>query len=214
MRVINCVQGSDEWRKARLGKATASRICDVMRMTKSGVSAMRVKYMTEKILERLTGQEVERKLTLSMQGGKENEPRGRIAYEQHAELWVIEVGFVLHPTLDDAGCSPDGLVGDDGLVEIKCPDTSTHFEHLIEGKIDRDYLLQMQMQMLCTGRAWCDFVSFDPRCPQHMQLAVTRVHADPQLQQEINDHLAFFLGETAGRLMRLKAIRPGPEDLH
>ena len=147
-------QRSPEWFAHRVGRVTASRISDLMAQTKSGPGAARKNYMADLIAERLTGEAREGFSNAAMQWGTDTEPQARAAYEFITDQSVTEVGFIDHPRLQMAGCSPDGLVGDGGMVEIKCPNTATHIQTLRGKEIDRKYLLQMQWQMICTGREW------------------------------------------------------------
>ena len=188
-------QRSPEWHAARLGKVTASRVADLMARTKSGYSASRANYMAELVCERLTGTPTERFSNAAMQWGTDQEPAAKAAYSFMMDAEIVEEGFVLHPGIKDFGASPDGLIGADGLVEIKCPNTATHIETLRTDTIDGKYLIQMQSQMACTGRAWCDFVSFDPRLPPEMQLFVKRVHRDHGRIAEIETEIGTFLIE-------------------
>lgn len=193
-------QRSDEWFKARLGKVTASRVADVMARTKTGYSASRANYMAELICERLTGQPAERFSNAAMQWGTDNEPHAKAAYCFMQDATVEDVGFVHHPSIADFGASPDGLIGTNGLIEIKCPNTATHLETLLGDGIDGKYVTQMQVQMACTGRQWCDFVSFDPRLPGDMQLFVKRVERDAARIAEIEAEVSLFLGEITKKL--------------
>lgn len=193
-------QRSEDWCKARLGKVTASRVADVMARTKTGYSASRANYMAELICERLTGQPAERFSSAAMQWGTDNEPHAKASYSFMRDASVEDVGFVLHPAIADFGASPDGLIGADGLIEIKCPNTATHLETLLSDSIDGKYITQMQVQMACTGRQWCDFVSFDPRLPVDMQLFVKRVERDAARIAEIETEVTAFLGEIAKKL--------------
>jgi putative phage-type endonuclease len=191
-------QRTDEWLRVRLGKVTASRLADVMAKTKSGYGASRENYMTDLLVERLTGSMAGGFTNSAMEWGIEHEKDARLFYAFLTEQMVTEVGFVPHPEIADFGASPDGLVGTDGLVEIKCPNTKTHIETLITDKIARKYILQMHAQMMCTGREWCDFVSYDPRLPDHMQLYVQRVHRDDELVEEIETEVTAFLDQLSG----------------
>jgi putative phage-type endonuclease len=198
-------QRSNEWMQSRLGRVTASRAADVMAKTKSGYSASRANYMAQLITERLTGQPTEGFSSAAMQWGTDTEPQARTAYEMMTGRDVVEVGFIQHPTIDGFGASPDGLVGDDGLIEIKCPNTATHIETLLAEKVPSKYIIQMQVQMLCTGRSWCDFVSFDPRLPGNMVFWMSRVEADAEMQAEIEAEVRKFLAELTEKLVKLEA---------
>lgn len=197
-------QRTDEWFTARLGKVTASRISDVMAKTKSGWGASRANYMAELIVERLTGQKGDSYQNAAMMWGTNTEPLARAAYEAHRGVLVEETGFVPHPSGAMTGASPDGLVGDDGLVEIKCPNTATHIDTLMSDDAPPKYFAQMQWQMACTGRAWCDFVSFDPRMPEEMQLFVVRVERDDTWITMAEEAVQAFLSELDEMVSKLK----------
>ena len=198
-------QRSEEWFAARLGKVTASRVADVVAKTKSGYSTSRDNYMAELICERLTGKKGDSYQNAAMAWGTEQEPFARAAYEAAQGVLVEETGFVPHAMLPDAGASPDGLVGDDGLVEIKCPNTATHLEFLESNKIPEKYLTQMMWQMACTRRKWCDYVSFDPRLPERMQMKVIRVMADHVIMGNLENEVAKFINEMKDKINRLQA---------
>ena len=198
-------QGSPEWFAARLGKVTASRVADVIAKTKSGYSTSRKNYAAELIVERLTGQRQEGFTNAAMQWGTDNEPAAREAYEFRSGLWVDQVGFLIHPRIKDSGASPDGLVGEDGMLEIKCPNTATHLDTLTSGKPEGRYITQMQWQMACADRAWCDFASFDPRLPDELRLFVTRIERDDDLIASLEAEVIAFLVEIDARLADLSA---------
>ncbi len=200
------IQGSPEWKAARAGKVTASRVADVVARTKTGWGASRANYMAELIAERLTGVAAEGYTNAAMQWGTDHEPDARAAYEFRRDVEVAQVGFVPHPTIAGAGASPDGLVGDLGLVEIKCPNTATHIDTLIGQAIPAKYVTQMQWQMACTGRAWCDFVSFDPRLPESMAVFVDRVHRDDELIASLEKDVRDFLAELDEKVARLRSL--------
>jgi putative phage-type endonuclease len=195
MIVIDCEQGSEEWLLARCGKATASRMGDLMARTKSGYGASRTNYAAELIAERLTGKPAEKFKNGAMEWGSAHEAEARALYEFLHACAVRSVGLVTHPRIDMSLASPDGLVGHDGLVEIKCPNTATHIATLLGGGIDSRYLLQMAWQMCCTGRAWCDFVSYDPRLPAEMQIHVTRIKRDDEIIENLEREVSAFLAE-------------------
>ena len=203
-------QRSDAWFSARLGKVTASRVADVIAKTKSGYSASRDNYMAQLICERLTGQQGESFTNAAMTWGTETEPLARSAFEAYADVMVEEVGFVPHPSIEMSGASPDGLVGLFGMLEIKCPNTATHIDTLLSQTVPGKYITQMQWQMRCCERQWCEFVSFDPRLPQDLQLFVKRVEFDPEyvamLEKEVIQFLA-ELDDKVNKLTNLKAIK-------
>lgn len=200
-------QGTPEWFAQRMGKVTASRISDIIAKTKTGVSASRGNYLAQLVAERLTGQTADTFKSGAMQHGTETEPMARMAYEAETGLMVGEVAMIEHPTILMTGASPDGLVGEDGLVEIKCPNTSTHIATLLADKAPSGYIPQMQWQMACTGRAWCDFVSFDPRMPEDMQLFIKRVPRDNALIAEYEAEVVKFLAEVQETVDKLVALR-------
>ena len=195
MKIIECVQGSDAWFAARLGKVSASRVADVVAKTSKGWGASRANYAAELVAERLTGATAEKYSNAAMAWGTETEPQARSMYEFMRDCDVVEVGTVLHPTIEMSCASPDGVVSSDGLVEIKCPNTATHIETLLGDKIAAKYITQMQWQMACTGRLWCDFVSFDPRMPGDMQILVKRVHREVTFIEDLEEEVRAFLGE-------------------
>lgn len=203
---MNIIQGSDAWFQARLGKVTASRVADLAAKTKSGYSTSRANYMAELIVERLTGARAEGFISAAMQWGTDNEADARIAYEFAKDATVTEIGFVTHPSIDASGASPDGLIGADGLVEIKCPLTATHIETLLGQSTPGRYVTQIHWQLACTGRAWCDFVSFDPRLPEAMQLFVQRVERDDKRINELETEVAGFLQELATKISKLNSL--------
>lgn len=197
-------QRSEEWFAARLGKVTASRVADLMAETKTGPGASRANYMADLIVERLTGIRPEGFTNAAMQWGTDTEPQARAAYEFLTDATVVEEGFCLHPTIADFGASPDGLIGDVGLIEIKCPNTAAHIEVLLTGSVPGKYETQMQAQMACTGRAWCDYVSFDPRMPGDMQLFVKRVARDDAFILRMEDKIRLFLADLDHALSALR----------
>lgn len=199
-------QGTPEWLQERCGKVTASRIGDLMAKTRTGWGASRANYLAELVAERLTGSPADKYSSSAMAWGTQTEPDARNAYSFQVNKDVEQVGFIPHPSISMAGASPDGLVGADGLVEIKCPQTATHIESLLGGAIDRKHMLQMQWQMECTGRQWCDWVSFDPRMPDDMQLLIKRVARDEDLLAEIRECVCAFLGEVDATVAQLTAI--------
>lgn len=188
------IQGSPEWLAIRCGRVTASRVRDVVATTKSGgYGAGRKNYMAELIGERLTGTPAEQYVSAAMAEGSRREPAARFNYALKTGFEIEEVGFVNHPRIAMAGCSPDGLVGNDGLVEIKCPNLATHIDTLLSEKIDAGYMDQMQFQMACTGRAWVDFVSYDDRLPEEMQMSILRVMRDNKRIEKLELEVTQFL---------------------
>jgi len=199
-------QGTDAWFQARLGKATGSRIADIVAKTKTGYSTSRENYMAQLICERMTGKVAESYSNSAMQWGTETEPLARAAYEVKTGLTVNQIGFVDHPSILMTGASPDGLVGDSGMIEIKCPNTATHIETLLSGKAPTKYITQMTWQMCCTGRHWTDFVSYDPRLPENLQLFIKRVEYDPKYAAELEQEVIKFLDEVEQKIKQLEKI--------
>jgi putative phage-type endonuclease len=199
------IQGSPEWFAARCGRVTASRVADVIAKTKTGWGAGRANYAAELIAERLTGCTAPSFTNAAMQWGTDCEPQARDRYVQATGRAVVEVAFVDHPEIAMSGASPDGLVGDDGLLEIKCPNTATHLDTLFSETVPAKYITQMQWQMACTGRAWCDFASFDPRLPAPMSLFVRRVERDVSMILDLETEVAAFLAEIDAKVAALTA---------
>ena len=200
-------QGTEEWFTIRIGKVTASRVADVIAKTKTGYSASRDNYMAQLVCERLTGQKGESFTNAAMQHGTETEPLARAAYEALKDVLVDEVGFVPHPTIEMAGASPDGMVGEDGLIEIKCPNTATHIDTLLSQTVPGKYNTQMQFQMACTGRKWCDFVSFDNRLPEELQLFVKRVPRDDTYIKLMEAEIVQFIAELDDKINKLMKVK-------
>ena len=209
MILETATQRDDDWYAARCGKATASRFKDVMARLKNGAPAAdRQRYLTELVVERLTGQPVPAYENAAMRWGTEQEAAARAAYEQRTGVAVEETGFVAHDVLM-AGCSPDGLVDWDGLIEIKCPyNSATHIETLLNG-MPAEHAPQVQGQMWITGREWCDFVSFDPRMPEPLQLYVQRIHADPKAIADLAFGVSAFLKEVGAQVEALRRLAEG-----
>ena len=200
-------QRTEEWFAARLGKVTASKISDVISKTKTGYAATRANYMAQLVVERMTGKQAETFTNAAMQWGTEQEPFARAAYEAFKGVLVDETGLVDHPSIPMSGASPDGLVGDDGLIEIKCPNTATHIETLLTKQIDSKYINQMQWQMACTGRKWCDFVSFDPRMPEDLQMIVIHIPRDEGHIKVLELEVIEFLKEVDLKVKHLNNMK-------
>lgn len=188
-------QRTPEWFATRCGKVTASRIADLMAKTKSGPAATRQNYAAQLVAERLTGTTEPGFTSAAMTWGIDQEANARTCYEFDRDVTVAEVGFIDHPAIGMTGASPDGLVGDDGMVEIKCPGTAKHIDTLRGAGAASGYVKQMQWQMACAGRQWCDFVSYDPRLPVEMQLYVERHPRDDAMIAEIEAAVSEFLAE-------------------
>jgi putative phage-type endonuclease len=205
--VTEIVQGSEAWKKLRLGKLTASRVADATDLLKTGKPGKkRETYLGELIAERLTGLYVEKYQNDLMRWGTEQEPQARALYEFYRGVDVELVPFVEHPTIAMAGASPDGLVGDDGLIEIKCPSTSTHVDTLLAQEIPEEYIKQIDWQMACTGRRYCDFISYDPRLPPHMSMFVKRRERDNVAIAALEADARAFLAEIDMKVDALNAL--------
>lgn len=203
-------QGTPEWFAQRCGKVTASRIADLMAKTRSGWGASRKNYQAQLVAERITGTVAESFSNAAMQWGTQTEPEAREAYEAHNLADVELAPFVPHPTIPNAGASPDGFVdmGDGrNLIEIKCPNTATHIETLLSGKIADKYIKQMQWQMACTGAQWCDFVSYDPRVGADLSLWIKRVDRDQALIDEIEQAVIDFNNEIEQQVSALENLK-------
>lgn len=200
----NLEQRTDEWFNLRLGKVTASRVKDVISRTKLGYSKARDNYMLELICERLTNEKTESLSNKAMARGVELEDLAREIYLLNQfDSEVKEVGFVPHPTIKNAGASPDGLVNDDGLIEIKCPNTTTHINLLETNQPKKEYIYQMMWQMACTGRKWCDFVSYDDRLPDNLSYKCIRINYDEELVSQIEKEVIELLAELESRLSQI-----------
>ncbi len=208
MNAHDVTQGTDDWQALRLGKVTASRLADLMARTRNGWGASRQNYMAELVAERLTDVKTEGFSNAAIKWGLEMEPQAREAYSFFADVDVAQTGFVDHPKIAMTGASPDGLIGDAGLVEIKCPLTATHIETLLTASVREKYLYQMQWQMACTGRQWCDFVSYDPRMPERMRYFCQRVPRDVRLIETLEREVSDFLREVADKVTALQAKYP------
>lgn len=201
-------QRSPEWFAQRLGKVTASRINDVLARLKSGgEAATRKNYRTQLALERLTGQRETAFANAAMQWGTDCEPLALAAYEAETGQFVAPAEFVLHSRLTESGASPDGLVGNDGLIEIKCPNSATHFDWLLAGAVPLEHQNQMQWQMACTGRAWCDFVSYDPRMPEYAQLFIKRLARDDARISDMEAGIAEFCCEVQTICQQIESLK-------
>jgi putative phage-type endonuclease len=199
-------QRTEEWFAARCGKVTASRVADVIAKTKTGYSASRANYLADLVVERLTGKPAASFSNAAMEWGTEQEPHARAAYSAKTGILVEEVGFIDHPTVAMSGASPDGYA-EEGLVEIKCPNTATHLDQILDGKPPQKYITQMQWQMACTGRPWCDFVSFDPRLPERLQLLVVRVPRDDEYIAMLETEVTKFLSELDVKINELEKVQ-------
>jgi hypothetical protein len=204
LELSNLEQGSKAWAAARCGIVTASRCGDVIAVTKKGdEKAERGDYRGELICEILTGNPYPHHITREMQWGVDQEPFARAAYEMQRNVLVETCGLIVHPHIPRFGASPDGLVGDDGMIQIKCPNTRTHLAWMLGGIIPVEHCPQLLGELSCTGRAWCDFVSFDPRLPLHLQLFVRRFERNEGLILQLETEVVHFNREIDGVLASL-----------
>lgn len=205
-------QRTPEWFAARCGRVTASRVADVVARTKTGWGASRANYMAQLIAERLTGVAAEGYTNAEMRWGTDHEADALTAYAFMRDADVTPAGFIDHPTVEMSGASPDGFVGDDGLVEVKCPNTATHIDTLLGQSIPSKYADQMLWQMACAGRAWCDFVSYDPRLPEPMRTYVRRLRRNDERIAELEHEVRIFLRELDAKVDDLTKVYMPPED--
>ncbi len=203
--LIDCEQGSGTWHDWRCGRVTASRVCDVMAKIKSGEAASRRNYRAEIVAEILTQVPTEHYVSREMMWGVEKEPEARTEYELRSGVLVDIVGFATHPVIERFGASPDGIVGEDGLCEFKCPNTATHLDYLLAGVVPSEYQPQMLAEMACTGRQWVDFVSFDPRMPAEFQLFIRRFPRDEKRIAGMEAAVVDFLAEVDEVIASLKS---------
>jgi hypothetical protein len=212
------IEGTEEyktWLQQRVGKCTASRIRDVVATIKSGgYGASRERYRGELIVERQTGQPYPAYVNQQMRWGNDTQPHAEAAYvlftgnEVKPAEECYPHAFVPHPHIEMAGASPDGFTQDGGLVEFKCPDTHTHINTLRTGTVPVEYYDQMQFQMSCADRRWCDWVSFDPRMPADRQLFVRRIIRDDARIAELEREASLFLREVAAECAALTKLTP------
>jgi putative phage-type endonuclease len=201
-------QGSDEWFALKLGKVSASRIADVVAKGKGNApSASRANYAAQLMLERVLGQRQETYSNAAIQWGVEQEPLARLAYSLHKGVEVEEVSFIDHPFILRSGASPDGLVGTDGMIEIKNPNTATHIKWALAGEVPAEHVLQMQWQMACAGRQWNDFVSYDSRMPEGQQLFIRRLQRDNEVIETLEAEVAFFDGSVEAMINECNTIK-------
>lgn len=205
MPLIEVEQGTDEWLAMRSGLVTASRMADVMAKLKSknGMAADRRRYLMEVVVGRLTGLNPETYVSPAMQWGLDNEDLAKGAYEISTSSIIEPGGFAIHDKIKWFGASPDGLIGDDGLVEVKCPNSDTHIGYILSGEIPDDYKPQMWAEMACTNRSWCDFVSFDPRMPKNLRLFIRRFPRDEPMIAAVEMEVEQFLSEVEAMVEQL-----------
>ena len=206
MRIIECEQGSPEWHQARAGLATASCFADVLSTIKTGEAAARRNYRVKLVVERLTGKVLNGGFqSAAMLQGTEREPYAREAYEATTGRLVQEVGFIVDD-MHQAGCSPDGLIDDDGGLEIKCPELATHLDYLRCPSEPPAYTPQIQGSMWLTGRKWWDFVSWNPDYPEPLRLVIRRVKRDETYITKLQLAIALFMSEVREEEAAVRAM--------
>jgi putative phage-type endonuclease len=208
MKIVNCEQGTPEWFAARAGRVTASCIDDVLAKGRgSAESLTRLKYRAKLVAETMIGRPIEGGfVSKAMEEGTEREPYARAAYELRHDVLVDRVGFVVHPRIERAGASPDSLVGEDGLTEIKCPLIHTHIRYLTQNRVPPEYENQMMWQLACTGRSWNDFVSYTEELPPPINLFVVRLLPDPARIKVMEDEVEKFLLEVDADVAQLRGM--------
>lgn len=198
------LQRTDEWWKKRLGKITASRIGDIMPGARGAYKDSREALAYSLAAEWLTSTPQNTFVTHSMQWGIDQEPNAKLAYTAKTDLEIREADFYQHPTIALSGGSPDGLIQENGLVEIKCPETHTHLKSLCEYYIKPQYIYQMQWCMECAGKTYCDFVSFDPRVKAPYNIWIYEVERDNEMIAKIKEEVLLFidyLSEIKGKML-------------
>lgn len=203
---VEAIAGTPNWYAARRGLLTASRIADALAVLKNGKpSESRRKLMFDLLAERVTGIAVDHYVTPAMQWGVDNQPHAIAAYEAETGELVGPELFVLHPTIDWAGATPDGLVGSDGLIEVKCPTTPKHLTWVMAGEVPEEHQPQMIFQLACTRRQWVDFVAYDPRVAGKAQLFIRRFEPPKSEIERIEEGARRFLAELAAMSEQLRA---------
>lgn len=202
--IVDVQQQTPEWLEMRHGAVTASRVADVMAKLKNGgEAAVRASYKAELLCERLTHLTYEHYVSPSMQWGIDNEPLAKASYEIATGFAISSGGLAMHPKIKWLMASPDGLVHDDGLVECKCPNTSTHLDYILAGVVPPEYHWQMLCQMACAERKWCDFVSYDPRLPDSLQLFIRRLEWDGERIAKMEQEVEKFIAEIEDEIILL-----------
>lgn len=206
MPLVDVDQQTPEWLLMRTGMVTASRVADVIKKRKNGENELkkRADYRTEVISEILTGRAAEHYVTPAMEWGIEHEAEARATYELRLDREVTPVGFAIHDRIPRFGASPDGLIGEDGCVEFKCPTTATHIEWMIAGVVPEEHKPQMDAEMSCANRKWCDFVSFDPRLPKKLQMFVRPYLRDEVRIAAMEEEVLKFLEEIIATIKLLE----------
>jgi putative phage-type endonuclease len=205
---MSAPQGTAEWLAERAGHCTASRASDVLAKIKVGEAATRRAYRIQLCTERLTGIPVQGYQNAAMLWGTATEPEARDAYEAMTGALVEQVGFIRHPELAWVGASPDGCLDDDGLLEIKCPESTTHLEWMLEERLPPKHMPQVQFQLWVTGRQWVDFVSYDPRFPEHLRLFTVRQERDERYIENLAAEVRGFQADVESMYERLNDRRP------
>lgn len=203
--MLELIQGTDEWRAARAGSLGASQIGDALAKTKSGWGASRANLRSRLVTERLTGRPEESYVTPAMMRGTELEPQARAMYAFKRDCSVEEVGLVKHPIIGWTHCSPDGLIDEDGMVEIKCCGATRHIELLTGSAPEDRYVKQCLWQLACTGREYVDLAYFHPDMPAAIQLHVIRIERDDDAITELEDEVSKFLAEVDATVTDLRA---------
>ena len=211
-RIINCMQGDGTWLMERTGRVTASRVNDVVSKLKNGnYPEARQSYKMELLTEVLTGNAAEHFVSMAMDWGITQEPVARAMYELRTGVEVERIGLVVHPTIERSSASPDGTIGDAGLIEIKCPTTATHLQYVLNETIPGEYLHQCMWQLACTGREWLDFVSFDSRLPEDFNLLIVRMYRDDAIIAEMDREVEKFIAELNAMADKLLKLRGDPK---
>ena len=204
MNPLELQQNTEEWLKYKCGRLGGSSIADMLTRTKTGWGAGRLNLKARLVAERLTGCPTESYKSKAMEYGTETEAEACNVYGFMRDVDPVAVGYVDHPTIEWAGCSPDRLIGEDGLIQVKCPNTATHISSLLGGSVDGGYFKQMQWEMACTGRQWCDYVTYDKRLPPEMQLHVTHITRDHVMIANLEQEAMIFLKEVDETVQALR----------
>jgi putative phage-type endonuclease len=194
--IVPGAQQSAQWYQERIGKLTASSMAAAMDYLKNGTpSAKRRDLQVAIVAERMTDIIREAYVNAAMTWGSEHEAEAKLMYVERTGNAVMPAPFCPHPTIENFGASPDGFIGHDGLLETKCPTSTTFVRWKLAGDVPAEHKPQMLAQLACTGRKWVDFAAFDPRMPENRRLIIHRYAPPPDEIASVEAAAIKFLDE-------------------